>query len=231
MKRLVVLTGAGISAESGMKTFRDSDGLWNNYPVRDVATPEGFERNATLVLNFYNDLHRQLETLSPNYGHIGLKELEKTFDVEIITQNIDNLHEKAGSNKVLHLHGELTKARSTLNEEAIEPWPAGKDLHVGDKAKDGSQIRPHIVWFGEAVPNIAMACEICKRADVFLIIGTSLNVYPAAGLIDYVPRKAPIYLIDPKKVKIPTDRPFYQIEKGASEGMHDFISQIEKKVI
>ncbi len=228
-RKIVVLTGAGISAESGMSTFRDSDGLWNNYRVEDVATPEGFVRNPQLVLDFYNGLHRQLRDLQPNFGHVGLAELQQEYDVEIITQNIDNLHEKAGSRSVLHLHGELTKARSTRNEDLVTDWPFGTDLHIGDKASDGAQLRPFIVWFEESVPNIVPASQLAAQADIFLIVGTSLNVYPAAGLIGYVPAKVPVYLIDPKPVKVPTDREVHVIAKGASEGMRDFMKQIKYK--
>lgn len=228
MKKLVVLTGAGISAESGMSTFRDSDGLWNNSRVEDVATPEGFARNPQMVLDFYNDLHQSLQSLKPNYGHVGLVELEADYDVHIITQNVDNLHEAAGSHKVLHLHGELTKSASVRNPEVAEPWPFGTNLHLGDKAEDGSQKRPFIVWFGEGVPNIELAAQWASQADIFLVIGTSLAVYPAAGLLGYVKENVPVYLIDPKPVKNPYNHPMTVFQKGASEGMKEFIAHLRK---
>ena len=222
-KKLVVLTGAGMSAESGISTFRDSDGLWEKYRVEDVATPEGFAANPELVLNFYNQRRRELLNTKPNGGHIGLADLEKEFDVDIITQNIDNLHEQAGSTHVLHLHGELMKVTSSLapnDPSQISTLPAGHpDVHIGDLAPDGSQLRPFIVWFGELVPQIAPAIELCRQAQVMIVIGTSLNVYPAAGLTRYVPRTAPIYLIDPKPVGWNANRPFEQLKMGASEGM------------
>lgn len=227
-KKLVVLTGAGISVESGMSTFRDADGLWNNYRVEDVATPEGFARNPQMVLDFYNDLHDTLPTLKPNYGHVGLVELEKDFEVMVITQNVDNLHEAAGSQKVLHLHGELTKYSSTRNPEVPQPWPFGEHLHLGDKAQDGTQKRPFIVWFGEGVPNIEQAAQWAGQADVFLVIGTSLVVYPAAGLLDYVSASTPVFLIDPKPVTVNSRHKVTVIQKGASEGMKDFMIQVDK---
>ena len=217
MKKLVVLTGAGMSAESGISTFRDSGGLWDTYNVEDVATPEGWERNPQLVIK-------------PCRGHELLAELQKDFDVEIITQNVDNLHERAGSQNVLHLHGEMMKVTSSYdpnNPRFIETLPSDHcEIRIGDKAKDGSQLRPFIVWFGEAVPNIERAAEISSQADIFLIIGTSLNVYPAAGLIHYVPEGCPIYLIDPKPVGWNSLRHFTHIQKGASEGMQEFIQCI-----
>lgn len=227
-KKLVVLTGAGISAESGFRTFRDSDGLWNEYRVEDVCTPEGFMRNPKMVLDFYNQLRKDLYKAKPNYGHIGLKELEDKFDVKIITQNVDNLHERAGSKSVLHLHGELMKVCSvrdvdrtqTLTEENCE-------IHVGDKGADGAQLRPYIVWFGEAVPNMEPAVELASEADVFLIVGTSLNVYPAASLINYVPLTVPVYIIDPKQVSVHTGHHITTIKKNASEGMKEFIKLSE----
>lgn len=224
-----MLTGAGVSAESGMSTFRDADGLWNNYRVEDVATPEGFARNPKLVLDFYNDLHNSLQTLKPNYGHIGLAELEEYFDVRVITQNVDNLHEAAGSHNVLHLHGELTKYASVRNPETPIEWPFGENLELGDKAEDGSQKRPFIVWFGEGVPNISLAAEWAKEADIFLVIGTSLAVYPAAGLLGYVDNAVPVYLIDPKPVKSPYNHAITAIQKGASEGMRELVEILKRK--
>lgn len=226
-KKLVVLTGAGISAESGIRTFRDSDGLWNEYRVEDVATPEGFDRNPKLVLDFYNDMRKDLKNHLPNYGHIGLKELEEDFDVRVITQNIDDLHERAGSSSVLHLHGELMKVCSVNNPSLVTELPTMEsEIHLGDMASDGFQLRPFIVWFGEPVPMIEPAVELVEQADIFLIVGSSLVVYPAAGLVNYLRRDTPIYLIDPKPVSVPSGRPIHVIQKGASEGMKEFISLV-----
>lgn len=221
MKKLVILTGAGMSAESGISTFRDSGGLWDKYPVEDVATPEAFHRDPALVLEFYNIRRRELVKVKPNEGHIALAQMEKDFDVHIITQNIDNLHEQAGSSNVLHLHGELMKVRSTADESLIYELTAEKpEINIGDKCEKGYQLRPHIVWFGEAVPMISEAAKVAEQADVFVIIGTSMNVYPAAGLLDYVRKNAPVYLIDPKDVK--TSRyDVHHIKKGASEGVKE----------
>ncbi|OAD46219.1 SIR2 family NAD-dependent protein deacylase [Polaribacter atrinae] len=196
MKRLVVLTGAGISAESGIQTFRDADGLWEGHNVMDVASPEGFAANPELVLNFYNERRKQLLEVSPNKGHVNLVALEKDYNVEIITQNVDDLHERAGSKNVTHLHGELLKVRSSADENIVLDWE--KDLVLGDLCPKKSQLRPHIVWFGEMVPMLDKAIEITKKADILVIIGTSMQVYPAAGLVDYVKRSTPIYFIDPK---------------------------------
>ncbi len=196
MKKIVVLTGAGISAESGIKTFRDADGLWEGHDVMEVATPEGFAKNPSLVLEFYNQRRRQLLEVQPNKAHFNLAKLEEKFDVEIITQNVDDLHERAGSTKVTHLHGELLKARSVKNLNAIFEWKT--DINLGDLASDGGQIRPHIVWFGEDVPMIEKACEIVEQADVLVIIGTSMQVYPASGLVDFARYDIPKYFIDPK---------------------------------
>lgn len=218
-KKLVVLTGAGMSAESGIATFRDSDGLWENHPVEQVATPEGFAADPELVLRFYNMRRRELLKAKPNAGHYGLVELEKHFDVHIITQNVDNLHEQAGSSDVLHLHGELMKARSTRNESLIYELTADNiDINIGDKCELGYQLRPHIVWFGEAVPMISDAAELAEQADVFVIIGTSMNVYPAAGLLGDIGRNVPAYLIDPKDVHT-GQYDVVHIKKGASEGV------------
>ncbi|MCL4144273.1 UNVERIFIED_CONTAM: hypothetical protein GTU68_010931 [Idotea baltica] len=196
MKNLVVLTGAGISAESGINTFRDADGLWEGHDVMEVATPQGFAANPELVLEFYNQRRRELLSVKPNKAHLNLVALEKHFDVKIITQNVDNLHEKAGSNNVTHLHGELLKVRSSKDESIILDW--NKDLVLGDLCVKKSQLRPHIVWFGEMVPMLEKGIEITKKADVLVIIGTSMQVYPAAGLVDYIKPKTPIYFIDPK---------------------------------
>ncbi len=196
MKKIVVLTGAGISAESGIKTFRDADGLWEGHDVMQVATPEGFATNPKLVLEFYNQRRKQLLGIEPNKGHYNLKELEKYFDVEIITQNVDDLHERAGSSNITHLHGELLKVRSTVDENTVLDWK--NDLVLGDLAEDKSQLRPHIVWFGEMVPMLDKAIEITATADILVIIGTSMQVYPAASLVNYIKPNTPIYFIDPK---------------------------------
>ena len=198
--KLVVLTGAGISAESGIQTFRDSDGLWEGHNVNDVATPEGFNRNPELVLDFYNQRRKQLQTVIPNSGHEIIAALEQDFDVQIITQNVDNLHEKAGSTNVLHLHGELLKVRSTANKNYILDWK--EDLVLGDFDDKGNQLRPHIVWFGEDVPALEKAVSIVQNADILIIIGTSLQVYPAAGLMNFANENIPVYYIDPKPAEI-----------------------------
>jgi NAD-dependent deacetylase len=226
MAKIVVLSGAGISAESGFSTFRDSDGLWNKFKVEDFATPEGYARNPQLVLDFYNGLRRDLYKAEPNKGHLELAELERDFDVSIITQNVDDLHERAGSSDVLHLHGELKKARACGDPEMIIDLTEGEDIGINDKAPDGSALRPHIVWFGEAVPNISLAQDLVKQADIFLIVGTSLNVYPAAGLISYVRRGTPIYLVDPKPVSVPHYLDVRIIAKKASEGIACFADMI-----
>lgn len=196
MKHLVILTGAGMSAESGLKTFRDANGLWEGHDVMKVASPEGFAQNPELVLEFYNQRRKQLLKVQPNEAHYNLAELEKKYKVSIITQNVDDLHERAGSTNVLHLHGELFKVRSTKNPNTILEW--NKDLILGDNCPEGFQLRPHIVWFGEAVPEIENAISICKNADVLIIIGTSLQVYPAASLIHYVTKDTKLYFVDPK---------------------------------
>lgn len=200
MKKIVVLTGAGISAESGIKTFRDADGLWEGHDIMEVASPIGWNKNPTLVLDFYNKRRAQLLTVKPNKAHKILAELEKQFNIHIITQNVDDLHERAGSSSVLHLHGELLKVRSIANEKNIMHWKT--DLNLGDCDEKGNQLRPHIVWFGEAVPLIEKAIEIVETADILVIIGTSLQVYPAAGLMNYVNQNVPVYYIDPKPATI-----------------------------
>lgn len=225
MKKLVVLTGAGMSAESGISTFRDSGGLWDRYPVEKVATPEGYAENPALVINFYNERRKQLLEVSPNLGHVRLAELEQFFDVTVITQNVDNLHERAGSSHVIHLHGELTKVTSSRNPNAPECIrelaPDEYEVKMGDLSSDGTQLRPFIVWFGEPVPMIETAIEYVEQADIFVIIGTSLNVYPAAGLLNYVRSNVPVFLIDPKPVAVPSGRTVKVIQKGASEGMDE----------
>lgn len=227
MKKIVILTGAGMSAESGISTFRDSGGLWDQYRVEDVATPEGYERDPQLVIDFYNMQRRNLLKAEPNEGHRLVAALEEKYKVVVVTQNIDDLHERAGSSHVIHLHGELMKATSSWrpnDSRQIITLPADKAvIEMGDKAADGSQLRPFIVWFGESVPNIEPAANECETADIFLIIGTSLNVYPAAGLLHYVPANAEVYLIDPKPVDTHSNRPVHVIQKGASEGMKEII--------
>ena len=218
MKKLVILTGAGMSAESGIRTFRDSDGLWEEYEVTDVATPMAWQKNMPLVLKFYNERRKQLAAAEPNEGHHGIADLENYFDVHVITQNIDNLHERAGSKNVLHLHGELTKARSTVDPSLI--YDIGyNDIKLGDRCEKGSQLRPYIVWFGEAVPMLDEAIRITRTADIFVVIGSSLVVYPAAGLISYAPDKAPVFLIDPKEVSVPLSRKIEVIKEKASKGV------------
>lgn len=195
-KKIVVLSGAGISAESGIPTFRASDGLWENHRIEDVATPEAWKRNPALVQDFYNQRRKQALSVQPNAGHLALVKLEDKFDVTIITQNVDNLHEKAGSSNVIHLHGELFKSRSTVDESLIYDID-GWEINEGDLCAKGSQLRPHIVWFGEAVPMMDVALEIADKADIFIVVGTSLNVYPAAGLVYVVQDGVPIYVVDP----------------------------------
>lgn len=233
MKKIVVLTGAGMSAESGISTFRGGNGLWDEYPVEQVATPEGYRANPGLVLEFYNKRRRQLFDVVPNRGHELLAELEDSYDVTIVTQNVDNLHERAGSSKVIHLHGELMKgcsSREPYNETYIKTFDADNiDINIGDKAADGSQLRPYIVWFGEAVPKMEDAVVALRDVDIFIIIGTSLNVYPAAGLLDYVPMNVPVYLIDPNEVNV-TRRGVTLIRKGASEGMRYLIDEYLAKI-
>jgi NAD-dependent deacetylase len=228
MKKLVILTGAGMSAESGIRTFRDSGGLWEEYDVTEVASPMGWALNRDLVLSFYNDRRKQLSEAIPNAGHFGLAALEKNFHVEIITQNIDNLHERAGSTKVLHLHGELTKARSTDDPSLI--YDIGyNDIKPGDNCEKGSQLRPHIVWFGEAVPMMDEAVKITSEAEIFVVIGSSLNVYPAAGLIDFAPAKASLWLIDPNEVAVPGYRHVEVIREPAGKGVEILASRILKQ--
>lgn len=228
MKNLVILTGAGMSSESGIKTFRDSGGLWEEYDVKEVATYEAWTKNRDLVLRFYNERRRQLEGCSPNEGHLGLARLEKHFAVQIITQNIDDLHERAGSSDILHLHGELTMARSTLDPTLL--YKIGyKDINPGDKCEKGGQLRPHVVWFGEEVPMMDKAVEITSKADIFVIAGSSLNVYPAAGLISYVPQEASLWLIDPMDVSVPSDRKVEVIREKATIGIAILTEQLFKR--
>ncbi len=227
MKNLVVLTGAGISAESGISTFRDSGGLWEQYRIEDVATPEGWARDPKLVTDFYNQRRKQLLEVEPNYGHIALVELEKYFNVYVVTQNVDNLHERAGSKNIVHLHGELTKVRSERFDHLIyELTPDRYEVKIGDKCEKGFQLRPHIVWFGEAVPMLEEAVRLTQKADIFVVVGTSLNVYPAASLVHYVQPEVPVYVVDPNSVAI-NDSRWHYIRLGASEGMKEFIKQIQ----
>lgn len=217
-KKLVVLTGAGISAESGIKTFRDADGLWEGHDVMEVASPQGWHQNKARVLDFYNQRRRQLHEVGPNPGHIVLAGLEADFDVHIITQNVDNLHEKAGSTKVLHLHGELLKVRSVADENYILDWE--NDLNLGDTDPHGNQLRPHIVWFGEMVPALEEAVTIVQQADIIAVVGTSLQVYPAAGLMHYGNHEVPVYYIDPKPATIHgLANPLEIIAKSATQGL------------
>lgn len=233
MKKLVVLTGAGMSAESGISTFRDSGGLWEQYSVEEVATPEGYAANPKLVIDFYNARRKQLLEVVPNQGHELLAGLERDFKVTVVTQNVDNLHERAGSTNVIHLHGELTKVTSSRNPNdprcIRELTPEQYEVKMGDLAADGTQLRPFIVWFGEAVPLIEKAVDEVMEADVFVIIGTSLNVYPAAGLLHYVRPGVPVYLIDPKEVAVPANRKVHVIRKGASEGMEELKKMLLKE--
>lgn len=196
MQKVIVLSGAGMSAESGIKTFRDHNGLWRNHDVMEVASPQAWRKNQSLVLEFYNQRRAQLKEVKPNQGHFALAALEENYDVQIITQNVDDLHERAGSNKVLHLHGELRKARSTKKPALVYEWE--EDIQIGDTCELGSQLRPHIVWFGEAVPMIERAAQLLLEANIVIIVGTSMQVYPAAGLIAFAPKHAAIYYVDPK---------------------------------
>ena len=223
MKNLVVLTGAGISQESGIKTFRDAGGLWNNYRIEEVASPEAWDRDPQLVLDFYNLRRKQLYEVEPNSAHFALADLEALFKVQIITQNVDDLHERAGSTNVLHLHGELKKVRSTVDPDLIYNLD-GWELKLGDLCEKGSQLRPHIVWFGESVPNIMMATSMVRHADIFLVIGTSLKVYPAAGLMQYVPSRVPKYLIDPEAEPQYYIHNLTIIKEKATTGVRSFIS-------
>lgn len=231
MRKIVILTGAGMSAESGIATFRGSGGMWNNYPVEQVATPEGFAANPGLVLQFYNERRAELLGAEPNEGHRLVADLEKNNDVVVVTQNVDDLHERAGSTNVIHLHGELMKGCSSFapnDPRMVRTLTAQHPvIALGDKADDGSQLRPFIVWFGEAVPRMDDAIAALRDIDIFVIIGTSLNVYPAAGLLNFVPADVPVYLIDPNEVQVRGVRQVTTIRKGASEGMRDLLKLIE----
>lgn len=225
LKKIIILTGAGISVESGLKTFRDADGLWEGHDIMDVATPEGWKANQELVLDFYNQRRKQLLSVQPNAAHKALVELEEHFDVTIITQNVDDLHERAGSKKVIHLHGELLKARSSADEHDIVSWQ--KDIKMGDLCAKKSQMRPHVVWFGEAVPLLDDAARAVMQADIVLIVGTSMQVYPAAGLIDYAPANAELYFIDPRP-NIQSAHNLKVIAENASTGVPTLVNELIK---
>ncbi len=228
MKKIIVLTGAGISAESGISTFRDSGGLWEQYKIEDVATFDAWKRDRELVLEFYNQRRRQLATVKPNAAHIALASLETKYDVQIITQNVDDLHERGGSSKILHLHGEMVKARSTLNENLI--YTIGyNDIKPGDHCEKGSQLRPHIVWFGEAVPEISRAAELTAQADILLVIGTSLNVYPAAGLAQVTSANCRCYLIDPNAADLKLGLRWTILPQKAGEAVPVLVNQLLKE--
>jgi NAD-dependent deacetylase len=224
-KKLVVLSGAGVSAESGIPTFRDANGLWEGHDINEVATPEGFQRNPELVLEFYNQRRKNALSVHPNEAHQIIAELENHFDVHVITQNVDNLHENAGSTKVVHLHGELFKVRSTLDDTLVYDL-VGWELKMGDTCEKGSQLRPHIVWFGEMVPMMETAARIVSQADIFVVVGTSLQVYPAAGLVDYCPLACPKYIIDPFTPDISHIKGITVIQEKASIGMKLFKEMI-----
>jgi len=226
-KKLVVFTGAGISAESGIKTFRDSGGLWEEHKVEDVATFDAWERNREIVLQFYNQRRKQVIEAKPNAAHILLADLQKKFDVQVVTQNVDDLHERAGSKKVLHLHGEIMKARSTANENLIYSLKSA-EINPGDLCEVGSQLRPHIVWFGELVPEMEKANDLAKHADLFVVIGTSLNVYPAAGIVNMVPAYVPTWLLDPGEFNLDYIRELKHIKKTAVNGVEDLKKELLK---
>ena len=225
-KQLVVLTGAGISAESGLQTFRDSDGLWMGHDVYAVATPEGWKKNPSLVLDFYNQRRREVANAKPNAAHEAVAALEENFTVTVITQNIDDLHEKAGSKNVVHLHGQIFKMRSEKDENTY--YDINGDINFGDLAPDRAQLRPHVVWFNEQVPMIIEAKMIMSRADIFILAGTSLQVYPASGLIDYLPDDIPKYIIDKKPPYVPPHHNFHVIAKSATEGMTELFQMLTK---
>ncbi|MHA7864682.1 SIR2 family NAD-dependent protein deacylase [Flagellimonas marinaquae] len=223
--KIVVLTGAGMSAESGLKTFRDENGLWEGHDVMEVASPQGFARNPQLVLEFYNQRRKQLLEVAPNPGHIALAQLEQAFDVSIVTQNVDNLHEQAGSSHVIHLHGELLKVRSTMDENHVLDWET--DLFLGDTDPNGHQLRPHIVWFGEMVPMLEIAAQITQQAEILIIVGTSMQVYPAASLIHYAPGQIPIYFIDPRpNIRSSDFENLTVIPKTAAQGVPDLVEEL-----
>ncbi len=225
MQKIVVLSGAGISAESGLATFRDSGGLWEGHDVMEVASIEGWHRNPSVVLDFYNKRRKQAAEAKPNEAHLAVARLERKFDVTVITQNVDNLHEKAGSSKIIHLHGELSKARSSVDETLIYDIK-DREIHIGDNCDKGSQLRPHIVWFGEMVPMMESAAVESSTADIYLVIGTSLVVYPAAGLLDYVPVDTPVYVINPDRTQISARRDVRYITEKAAKGTSELVEQL-----
>ncbi|MFI5136269.1 MAG: NAD-dependent deacetylase [Sphingobacteriales bacterium] len=225
MKKIVVLTGAGISAESGLKTFRDTDGLWEGYNVEDVATPEAWRRNPTLVQEFYNQRRKNVLEAEPNAAHYALAKLEEKYDVTIITQNIDDLHERGGSTNVVHLHGIITRSQSSKNPSLTYPIE-GWELKMDEVCELGSPLRAHVVWFGEAVPMIETAAKICQQADIFILVGSSLAVYPAAGLVNYVPRSVTKYIIDPKIPYLSEQGHFIKIEEKATVGVPLLVSEL-----
>jgi len=229
-KKLVVLTGAGISAESGIATFRDANGLWEGHDVMEVASPEGWRKNQALVLDFYNQRRKQAAQVKPNPGHLALADLEKKYAVTIITQNVDHLHEQAGSTKVIHLHGSLFQSRSTADESLVYPID-GWELKLGDKCERASQLRPNIVWFGEMVPLMDVAITEAQQADIFMVVGTSLVVYPAAGLVHYVPAKAPIYVIDPNLPPMSKRANLHLIPEKAGEALPRIAQQLMEEAI
>ncbi len=225
MEKIIVLTGAGISAESGLKTFRDSDGLWEGYNIEDVATPEAWQRDPVLVQDFYNQRRRSVIEAEPNAAHFALARLQEKFDVTIITQNIDDLHERAGSKDVLHLHGLITRSRSSIDPKLTYPIE-GWELRMDEKCELGSPLRPHVVWFGEDVPMISKAAQLCTTADLFILVGTSLAVYPAAGLVDYVPFDAPKYIIDPNIPSVGSTNNLYKIPEKATTGVVNLVNEL-----
>ena len=225
MKKIVVLTGAGISAESGLKTFRDSDGLWEGYNIEDVATPEAWRRNPKLVQDFYNERRKNVLDAQPNAAHYALAKLEEKYDVTIVTQNIDDLHERGGSTKVVHLHGIITRSQSSKNPKLTYPIN-GWEIKMDEVCELGSPLRAHVVWFGEDVPMIETAAQICEQADLFILVGSSLAVYPAAGLVNYVPRGVPKYIVDPKIPELNQDNSFIKIKEKATVGVPALVSQL-----
>ena len=226
--KVVVLSGAGISAESGIATFRDSNGLWEGHDVMEVASPEGWKKNNDLVLDFYNQRRRNAQAAKPNIGHLGLRELEDFFEVAVVTQNVDDLHERAGSTNIIHLHGELFKAQSTKDPKLVYDIE-GTELNLGDKCELGAQLRPFIVWFGEAVPMIEVAIDLVKEADVVIVVGTSMNVYPAAGLIDFLKEEALLYVVDPKMPVIARRHNTFLIEKTGTKGLPQIVSELKDR--
>ncbi len=225
MEKIIVLTGAGISAESGLKTFRDSDGLWEGYNIEDVATPQAWQRDPALVQDFYNQRRRSVIEAEPNAAHFALARLQEKFDVTIITQNIDDLHERAGSKDVLHLHGIITRSRSSIDPKLTYPIE-GWELRMDEKCELGSPLRPHVVWFGEDVPMISKAAQLCTTADLFILVGTSLAVYPAAGLVDYVPFDAPKYIVDPNIPSVGSTNNLYKIPEKATTGVVKLVNEL-----